>query len=501
MRRSSLRLRVTTFYVGMLAIALLVFSAAVYFGVKAFLARSLERTLSNNAHSIVEDYLVPLDQKGEPWLVEEMSESYPPGYSEPFVRVSEGPRILYQSGDMRDPFVSMSKLPLPTNQKRFNTFHRETAASGQRIILYTVPYHAPNGSIIFVETAATLEPIRHVLRSLLLILCLATPIILVAAAAGGYLLMSRPLRPVVVLTEQAEHVGRKELGERLPVIPTGDELERLSLALNRMIERLETALAHNHRFSADASHELRTPLTIIRGELESLMQMPSLPAVVMEGVGSALEESNRMAKIVHSLMTISRLDCGEEQIEDAPVDLVEVVAVTLDHMSLLAEEKHISLRFKAGAGIYVTGDSMRLKQIVVNLVDNAIKYTPDGGDVSVSVTAEQTKAIMKVTDTGIGIPAASLPLVFNRFYRADQARSRESGGTGLGLSIVKAICGVHGGEAFVDSIDGRGTTFRIELPLLSLTATQVDQLRATTFVELSSNGPTKSPGTKKAAST
>ena len=501
MRRSSLRLRVTTFYVGMLAIALLVFSAAVYFGVKAFLARSLERTLSNNAHSIVEDYLVPLDQKGEPWLVEEMSESYPPGYSEPFVRVSQGPRILYQSGDMRDPFVSMSKLPLPTNQKRFNTFHRETAASGQRIILYTVPYHAPNGSIIFVETAATLEPIRHVLRSLLLILCLATPIILVAAAAGGYLLMSRPLRPVVVLTEQAEHVGRKELGERLPVIPTGDELERLSLALNRMIERLETALAHNHRFSADASHELRTPLTIIRGELESLMQMPSLPAVVMEGVGSALEESNRMAKIVHSLMTISRLDCGEEQIEDAPVDLVEVVAVTLDHMSLLAEEKHISLRFKAGAGIYVTGDSMRLKQIVVNLVDNAIKYTPDGGDVSVSVTAEQTKAIMKVTDTGIGIPAASLPLVFNRFYRADQARSRESGGTGLGLSIVKAICGVHGGEAFVDSIDGRGTTFRIELPLLSLTATQVDQLRATTFVELLSNGPNQSPGTKKAAST
>src|SRR5260370_849633 len=126
---------------------------------------------------------------------------------------------------------------------------------------------APNGSVIFVETGATIEPIRHVLRSLLLILLLTTPIILVVAAIGGYLLMSRPLRPVVVLTEQAERVGRKELGERLPVIPTGDELERLSLALNRMIERLEEALAHNHRFSADASHELRTPLPIIRGEL------------------------------------------------------------------------------------------------------------------------------------------------------------------------------------------------------------------------------------------
>jgi signal transduction histidine kinase len=485
----------------MLAIALFVFSAAVYFGVKTFLTRSLERMLSNNAHSIVSDYLVPLDQKGEPWLVEEMSESYPPGYSDPFVRVSQGARILYQSGDMRDPFVSMSKVPLPSNQKWFDMFHRETAASGQRIVLYTLPYHAPNGSVIFVETGATIEPIRHVLRSLLLILLLATPIILVVAAIGGYLLMSRPLRPVVVLTEQAEHVGRKELGERLPVIPTGDELERLSLALNRMIERLEAALAHNHRFSADASHELRTPLTIIRGELESLIQMPSLPAAVMEGVGSALEESNRMAKIVHSLMTISRLDCGDEQIEHVPVDLVDIVGVTLDHMSLLAEEKHISLRFQPGPATYVTGDSMRLKQIVVNLVDNAIKYTSDGGEVSVFVTTEEKKAVLKVTDTGIGIPAACLPLVFDRFYRADQARSRESGGTGLGLSIVKAICSVHGGTAFVESIEGKGTTFRIELPLLSLTATQIDQLRSAIYVELSPNRLVSSSDAEKVVTT
>jgi signal transduction histidine kinase len=268
-----------------------------------------------------------------------------------------------------------------------------------------------------------------------------------------------------------------------------------------MIERLETALTHNHRFSADASHELRTPLTIIRGELESVIQNPSLPAAIMEGIGSALEESNRMAKIVHSMMTISRLDCGGEQIEHAPVDLVEVVAVTLDHMSLLAEEKHISLRFKAGAAIYVTGDSMRLKQIVVNLVDNAIKYTPDGGDVSVFVAAEQKKAILKVTDTGIGIPAASLPLVFNRFYRVDQARSRESGGTGLGLSIVKAICDAHGGEAFVECIDGRGTTFRIELPLLSLTAMQINQLRATSFIERLPNDTATSSSAKEVVST
>ena len=194
-----------------------------------------------------------------------------------------------------------------------------------------------------------------------------------------------------------------------------------------------------------------------------------------------------MAKIVHSLMTISRLDCGGEQIELAPVDLVDIVSVTLDHMGLLAEEKHISVRFRHGPATYVTGDSMRLKQIVVNLVDNAIKYTPDGGSVSVVVTTEEKKAVLTVTDTGIGIPAASLPLVFDRFYRADQARSRESGGTGLGLSIVKAICSVHGGTAFVDSTEGRGTTFRIELPLLSISATQIDQLKTANQVDLSAD--------------
>jgi signal transduction histidine kinase len=254
------------------------------------------------------------------------------------------------------------------------------------------------------------------------------------------------------------------------VIPTGDELERLSHALNRMIERLETALAHNHRFSADASHELRTPLTIIRGELETLIELPSLPAPVMEGIGSALEESSRMAKIVNSLMTISRLDCGGEPMELAPVDLAEVVRVTLDQMGLLAEEKHISLGFEPGEATYVSGDAMRLKQIVVNLVDNAIKYTPDGGNVRVSVVAEDRKAVLRVSDSGIGIPAAALPLVFDRFYRADEARSRESGGMGLGLSIVKAICMAHGGAASVESIEGKGTMFRVEFPLLHVSA-------------------------------
>ena len=476
MNRNSLRARVTAFYVGMLALALIFFSIAVYAGVRTYLTKSLERSLITTAHSIEADYLTPLESKGQAWFLAEMSESYPPGISDPFVRVFTAGKVLYDSGDMRDPLVRISDLPHPTDATRLNDFHRGRSSTGQPLMIYTMGYTSPRGALILVEAGANMEPLFELLHSLFLILLIATPGILLIAALGGHMLMARPLRPVVALTEQAEQVGRNQLGERLSIIPTGDELERLSLALNRMIERLEEALAHNQRFSADASHELRTPLTIIRGELEALLQMPGLPAQALDGLGSALEEGDRMSRIVHSLMTISRLDGGGEIMEMEPVDLATVVHVTLEHMSLLAEEKSISVTCKAKESIYVSGDVMRLKQVVVNLVDNAIKHTPVGGSGMVDLYDERQRAVLVVSDTGIGIPAAALPAVFERFSRTDQARTRVSGGTGLGLAIVKAICGGHGGTVSIESVEGKSTTLRVELPLLELSPDQITQL-------------------------
>ena len=173
-----------------------------------------------------------------------------------------------------------------------------------------------------------------------------------------------------------------------------------------------------------------------------------------------------MSHIVESLMTISRLEAGSEGMAMVPVELVSVATATLDHMSLLAEEKQIRLTCDTAGPVYVTGDPMRLRQVVVNLLDNAIKYTADRGSVSMSVTAEAGLAVLEVSDTGIGIPPGALPLVFERFFRADKARSRESGGIGLGLAIVKSICTAHYGAVSVSSIEGRGTKFRVELPLL-----------------------------------
>jgi heavy metal sensor kinase len=464
--QNSLRYRVTAYYVALLALALVTFSVAVYLGVQAFITRSLEHSLIMNASTILTDYVKPLDAKGESWFQNEMSESYPAGVSDTFVRVSRGQTILYETGEMRDFQVAGSALSTMYDQGS-GELNRERTKAGQKLITYTLPYRTPRGDLIVIQTGATTEPIRHVLRSLFLILLTGTPIILVAAALGGYVLMARALRPVVTLTEQAERVGRDDdLGERLPVIPSGDELERLSLSLNRMIERLEETVAHNRRFSADASHELRTPLTVIRGELEVLIQNPTLPAVFVEGIGSALEESNRMSHIVESLMTISRLEAGSEQMTMTPVDLAMLASKTLEQMSLLADEKEINLTCNTSGPVHVTGDAMRLKQVVANLLDNAIKYTANKGRVVMSVSAEADLAVLQVSDTGIGIPLAAIPLVFERFYRADETRSRESGGIGLGLAIVKSICTAHRGTVSLSSAEGRGTTLRVELPLL-----------------------------------
>jgi heavy metal sensor kinase len=449
----------------MLALALVVFSCSVYFGVRSFLTRSLERTITTAANSIIADYVKPLESKGDSWFLGEISESYPQGVSDTFVRVSSEDHILYQAGDSKDSLAIGSALPLTFDPSRAGEVERWVLPTGENIFVYTTTYRSDLGTLYLVATAASAEAIQHILRILFFILLGTTPLILLAAGIGGHMLMSRPLRPVVTLTDQAERVGRTDLGERLPIIRTGDELERLSLALNRMIERLEETVEHNRRFSADASHELRTPLTIIKGELELLLQKPDLEPSIIEGAESALDESNRMSTIVESLMTISRLEGGGERMDLASVDLALITETTVEHLSLLAEEKFIALTFVGAGPVMVTGDAMRLKQLIVNLVDNAIKYTPPGGSITVAVSSSANLARLVVSDTGIGISPTALPLIFDRFYRTDQARSRGSGGVGLGLAIAKSICVAHHGTISAASVEGEGTTFRIEIPL------------------------------------
>jgi heavy metal sensor kinase len=464
MRTGSLRTRVTSWYVAFLAAALVFFGAALYFSLARYLDTSLQRSLQNQATSIAERFLPDVASKGETWLAGEVNESYAPETSARFIRITQqGGRELFRSGDVRDPLIDASEVPkLSTNQPPAS-FRAVRIDRAHTIVLYTLPFTS-HGIPYLVEVGASRAPIDRLLRGLLIALLVFTPVTLAAAALGGRLLMSQPLKPLVSLTQQAERIGTTPFIDRLPVIASGDELERLSLSLNRMIARLEDALDHNRRFSADVSHELRTPLTILRGELEELIERPGLAASTADVIGSALEEIERMAKIVESLLAISRLDAGGAIVR-TPIDLRALTLATTEQMRLVADEKHILLTCADGAPVVVEGDPIRLSQIIVNLVDNAIKYTPAGGHVFVKVLASEQSAILQVGDTGSGIPAESLPHVFERFYRADKARSRASGGVGLGLSIVKAICTAHSAELSIKSEEGEGTIVHVEFPL------------------------------------
>jgi heavy metal sensor kinase len=464
---ASLRARVTTWYVGLLTISLLVFGACIYLGVQRYLEASLQRSLANEARSIANTFVDQFETKGNIWLAQELSESYPQSANAQVVRVSRleaGAKyqILYPPADASDGPSEKLTLP-PAVNLQAPEFQSEIGSDAVPLVVYASPYKSGSGARYLIEVAVSHAPITQLLRNLLLLLLILTPVIVLAAGIGGYVMMTQPLKPVVSLTLQAERIGVAELGERLPVIPTGDELERLSHSLNRMITRLEDALDHNRRFSADVSHELRTPLTILRGELEHVIQLPNLRAEVVDSVGSALEEIERLAKIVESLLAISRLDSGGAGIECHPFDLAALSRMTADQMQLLASEKHVSLTCKSTGAVLAIADETRIKQVLVNLLDNAIKYTRTDGHVTVSVEALENNVLLTVIDDGVGIPAESLPHVFERFYRAEKARSR-SEGFGLGLSLVDAVCRAHGGEASIESTEGLGTSVKVKLP-------------------------------------
>jgi heavy metal sensor kinase len=471
----SLRFRLTAWYAGLLAGALLIFGVSVYLGLQRYLDWNLHSTLESECRTIGTELLSQLSVKPAPWLATEINEAYAPEVNGRFIRViQQGVGTVYVSGAPKDGTFNPLAVPLPTGEVRDR--HRQIhLEGGHQLLVDALPFTTPDGSHFLVESGLPYQQVEVVLHGLLLTLAIYMPFVVSLAVVGGYWLMRRSLQPVDEITKRAEGITSTNLSERLPVIRSGDELERLSVSLNRMIERLDDTFQHTNRFSADVSHELRTPLTILQLELEEIIQNHRLDAWLADLIGSALEETHRMSHIVENLLAISRLDAGEVKMDKTRLDLGELAAFTADQMKPLAEEKSILLRSHVATGVYVEGDRSRLQQVIVNLIDNAIKYTQEGGQVEIGVRRDGAKALLEVTDNGAGISTEAFAHVFERFYRADRARSRTSGGAGLGLSIVKAICTAHGAEIRVFSEEGHGSRFSVELVRLDVTG--IDELR------------------------
>jgi heavy metal sensor kinase len=280
----------------------------------------------------------------------------------------------------------------------------------------------------------------------------------------GALVINRLLQPLDHITEAALQITRADdLSRRLPDTGRQDEIGHLTMVLNRTLERLERLFHARQRFLADVSHELRTPLTTIRGNVDLMRRMGEADPEVLDVVQEELE---RMTRLVGDLMLLARADTGGLPIQRQPVD---VDTVFLDvYRQVRSIDHKIEISLEEVDQVCVMGDSDRLKQLVLNLVDNAIKYTPAGGKVMLSLSKTNGQAELTVEDTGIGIPVEDLPYIFDRFYRVDKARTRSQGGSGLGLSIAKWVVEAHGGSIEVESVVGKGSTFRVFLPILAV---------------------------------
>ncbi len=467
MNTRSLSFRLVTWYAGVLTIVFVVLGGLTLIFLRHYLEAAVLDTQARRARQIADTLIAAVDRTGEQVMAREVEDLYSPEANDRFIRISQvagsSSSVLYVSGPPQDDsFVpaDVPLLPIAASLDREAVRVRKTDLRSGPLLIGAVASRQ-----YVVEVGVSTERTEETLRQVLLMLVIGLPIAVCVAVSGGFILVRRALKPVSRIAHKAEEISQHNLSERLPVVQTGDELERLSTSLNLMIARLEDAIQSSKRFVADASHELRTPLTVLRGELESLAQDAQLKVHTRESLGSLLEEVDRLSEIVESLLALSRLDAGEASAERVKFDLAELVTTTAEQMSLLAEDKGIKVECDAAPDVIVEGDRSRMKQVVVNLLDNAIKYTPNGGRVLLRIARDGDHAILEVADTGVGIPSEALPHMFKRFFRVDDSRSRQQGGAGLGLSIVKSICAAQGAEVDVTSRPGGGSCFRVRQPL------------------------------------
>jgi heavy metal sensor kinase len=463
----SLSFRLVAWYAGLLVLVFLLLGAVMFAVVASDLQSSMRNDQMRRAQQIADTLLKGISHSDESTLATSVEDLYAPETNDRFIRITRGDgTVLFESHASRNPRLASQVPPLSLRQLPASPSWREVPLPrGGSLVIGTVIHDSSNGTRYAVEVGARTAPIDAALARLLAALAIGLPLAVAIAVIGGFLLVHRSLVPMERIARKAEDITQHNLSERLPIERTGDELERLTLSLNRMISRLEEAVQGSKRLVADASHELRTPLTVMRGELESMAADPQTSRGTREMLASLLEEVERLAAVVDGLLALSRLDTGEASAAWVRFDLAELVATTADQMSLLAEDKSISVACDASQRVMVEGNRARLKQVVVNLLDNAIKYTPKGGTVHLKVASQDGRPMLEVSDTGIGIPPEAVPHVFERFYRVERSRSREQGGAGLGLSIVKSICAAHGAAVEVESIPDQGSRFCIRFPL------------------------------------
>jgi len=469
----TLRFRLTLWY----ALSLAVFLAASGFLWHFYLERELRSHLDERLKLIAEDvvtfYTLNPASSGTGSGVsanpcrdlEEFLRHH--NWSE-FVQVrSEDGKISCFSSNLEDARLPLSQHGNTALDQRIPVYESLAAAPFSDVRLLTLPLFPERGPRGMIQVAASGHDVDGTLERLRVVLATLSPLALLAMALGGWFLAGRALGPVVRISRSVQRISAENLSERLPVGKTGDEISGLAAGFNDMLARLEESFGRIKQFSGDASHELRTPLTILKGETEVALRWAKTTEEFRNMLDSNLEEINRMERIIEDLLLLAKSESGGLPMEKKPVSLSDLMQEIYLQASSLHEEKTLDVRlnFEVDGEVLILGDELRLRQLFLNLISNAVKYTPEPGQVEISLRVEDGYAEISISDTGIGIPSDHLPHIFERFYRVDEARNRAVGGAGIGLAIVKWVVEAHDGRINGQSLPNVGTTFRIELPL------------------------------------
>ncbi len=478
-----MRARLTLWYTGVLALVLVSFACATYLYLARAARERTDQSLADTANSLSSNFAAEANDEDQSSAdtAAEVARNFQFGDSQALICDAAG-RVVAVSdppSDARDklawpdaPTLAQNLTGLLASAQQSGRATATVAGRGAGLRAFAVPVksHGRTYTIVIVhslhEQVETLAQARRAFY-------VAVPLALFVASFGGYFLARKSLAPVIAMGDTAARIGATNLHERLPEANARNELGRLARIFNELLARLDLSFEQQRRFMADASHELRTPVAIVCGESEvALAQQTRSPEEYRESLAILHDEGRRLTRIVEDLFMLARADAGQYQLVRTNFYLDETVGECVRAVRSLAAQSGLELHYQyAGAELLLRGDEGLLRRMILNLLDNAIKHTPAGGRVKVDVAPAGARYLIEIADTGVGIPAAAQPHIFERFYRVDKARSRDgdTGGAGLGLSIALWIAELHGGHITLARSDQQGSIFVVSLPALAAT--------------------------------
>ena len=459
MHLTTIRVRLTFWYTSLLTLSFLVLGGTGYGLLSFSLSQESDAALRGVAQTLAEragggaESLIPAE-------IEEVFRRFF-GFSpleHYFERLPSGP-------SPRGGKLPLSEQALKNASRGLPTFETLEGLGSYPVRVLTWPVVKAGRVSGVIQVGLSRENLDKTLRRFLWVMAGIFPVALLLAGGGGWVLARKALKPVDQMTETARRISAEHLDRQVQGSGAGDELDRLAQTLNEMLSRLNTAFQEVRQFSADASHELQTPLTVLKGEIEVGLRSPRKPEEYQAILRSVLEETDRIARLVEGLLLLSRSDAGVLRMDRRPVNLKGLIEEVIHQVQPLAGLHSVSLRTGPVELAQIQGDPDHLRRLLLNLVDNGIKYTQPGGSVEISLRRDEKFAILQVSDTGIGIPKEDQEKVFRRFYRTAAARAQGESGAGLGLAIARSIVEAHGGRIEVQSAVGKGSLFTIFLPL------------------------------------